>query len=181
MMGRGVAVTEAVRPGPWRIAKLPHIRGRRHGVLRLNICSHASVVALSKGERHTFASFGERSAGRPLRRRRGPELTPWQEEAAKALMRRRIASSLAMAEVASACRLSISHFERAFTKTVGKAPYTWFLDLRLDKAKELLSQTSTPLSQIALECGFSDQAHFTNTFSRKVGATPRSWRRMAEG
>lgn len=37
--------------------------------------------------------------------------------------------------------------------------------------------TSLPLAQVALECGFADQSHFTNTFVRRVGTTPYRWRR----
>jgi len=77
-------------------------------------------------------------------------------------------------KAASAPRLR--YFERAFANSVGKAPYAWLVELRVSHAKSLLADRARPIAQIALECGFVDQAHFTNTFSRKVGVTPGKWR-----
>jgi AraC family transcriptional regulator len=42
---------------------------------------------------------------------------------------------------------------------------------------KLMLDTDAPLSEIALATGFSDQAHFSNTFRRTVGITPKQWRR----
>ncbi|MBT2186021.1 helix-turn-helix domain-containing protein [Sphingobium nicotianae] len=84
-------------------------------------------------------------------------------------------------EIARACRLSVSHFKRAFSNTVGVSPYNWFLLARVERAKFLLSETAMSLAEIALECGFVDQSHFTNTFVRKTGNTPYRWRRNACG
>jgi AraC family transcriptional regulator len=47
---------------------------------------------------------------------------------------------------------------------------------RLEQAKKLIVETEFPLAQIALECGFSDQSHFSRRFLQYVGATPRSFR-----
>jgi len=90
-------------------------------------------------------------------------------------------SQIAVAELARLCRLSLSHFVRAFSNTVGIAPYRWFLSARVDHAKGLLIRSNLPLAQVALECGFSDQSHFTNTFVRHVGMTPGRWRRTCKG
>jgi AraC family transcriptional regulator len=35
-----------------------------------------------------------------------------------------------------------------------------------------------PLAEIALDCGFSEQSHFTRTFTRMVGTSPGEWRRQ---
>lgn len=109
-----------------------------------------------------------------------PRLAPWQERLAKETMSARLASDIAMTEVARACRLSLCHFTRAFGNTVGVAPYRWFLAARIERAKDLLTGSRLPLAEIALECGFVDQSHFTNTFVRRVGTTPRRWRVAAE-
>ena len=42
---------------------------------------------------------------------------------------------------------------------------------------ELKANTALPLAQVALECGFSDQAHFTKAFAKASGLTPAKWRR----
>lgn len=92
-----------------------------------------------------------------------------------------LASEIAITDIARACRLSLSHFIRAFGNTVGVAPYRWFLGERVEQAKIFLAHSRLPLAEIALECGFADQSHFTNTFVRWVGMTPRRWRAAAEG
>lgn len=107
-----------------------------------------------------------------------PTLAPWQVHLAMQVMRRSIGSAISVAHVASLCRLSLSHFVRAFTNTVGIAPYAWFVQQRISQAKHLLSSTALPLAQIALECGFSDQAHFTKGFAKSTGLTPARWRRQ---
>jgi AraC family transcriptional regulator len=106
-----------------------------------------------------------------------PHLAPWQERRAKAMMTANLQSKLAVADVAQLCRLSLGHFVRAFRNTVGMAPYGWYLAARIDLSKGLLLSTALPLAQIALECGFVDQSHFTNTFVRHVGMPPGRWRR----
>lgn len=107
-----------------------------------------------------------------------PMLAPWQVGLAMRTMRRKISSAISISEVASLCRLSLCYFVRAFTNTVGIAPYAWFVQQRIVRAKRLLADTTLPLAQVALECGFSDQAHFTKAFSKAAGITPAKWRRQ---
>lgn len=104
--------------------------------------------------------------------RRPPRLAPWQVSLAKSLMRQRLASTVAIADIAMNCRLSVGYFERAFANSVGISPYAWLLEQRVAQAKAFLCIPAIPIVRIALDCGFTDQAHFTNTFSRKVGMTP---------
>jgi AraC-like DNA-binding protein len=73
----------------------------------------------------------------------------------------------------------MSYFVRAFTSTVGISPYSWFIGQRVLRAMILLSHSRMPIAEIALECGFVDQSHFTNTFVRRAGKTPRQWRQQA--
>jgi AraC-like DNA-binding protein len=47
----------------------------------------------------------------------------------------------------------------------------------VEHAQRLMLATDAPLSQIALDCGLADQAHFSRLFRRFVGESPRSWRR----
>lgn len=110
-----------------------------------------------------------------------PRLAPWQVRLAQQAMGARISSTIMIPDIAGECRLSMSHFVRAFRNTVGVAPYAWFLDQKILRAQELLERSDGSLAQIALECGFTDQSHFTNTFVRKVGKTPLQWRRNSRG
>ncbi|QJU58414.1 helix-turn-helix transcriptional regulator [Sphingomonas sp. AP4-R1] len=105
-------------------------------------------------------------------------LAPWQVNLAMRTMRRDLCNPVSITEVAGLCRLSLCHFVRAFANTVGLAPYAWFVQQRILRAKSLLAENALPLVQIALECGFSDQAHFTKAFAKANGITPAKWRRQ---
>ena len=91
-------------------------------------------------------------------------------------MAARVGDMMQVSELSCACRLSMSYFVRAFTNTVGVSPYSWFIGQRVLRAQALLAESRSPIAEIALECGFSDQSHFTNTFVRRAGKTPRQWR-----
>lgn len=105
-----------------------------------------------------------------------PVLAPWQVSLATGFMQRNIGRVVSIAEISGLCRLSFSYFVRAFTNTVGIAPYAWFVQQRISQAEHLLASTTLPLAQVALECGFSDQAHFTKAFAKATGLTPARWR-----
>jgi AraC-like DNA-binding protein len=109
------------------------------------------------------------------RNRRG--LAPWQERRAKDLIDSRLGSDLSLHELALECGLSIAHFSRAFRQSVGVPPHKWLMRRRVDAAQQFLANTETSLAQIAADCGFADQAHFTNVFTGMIGAPPGAFRR----
>lgn len=104
-------------------------------------------------------------------------LAAWQLRRAKEIMTARLASNLTIAQVASECRLTPSHFARAFRQSVGVAPQRYLMQLRIAEAKKHLAQGHLPLSDIALMCGFGDQSHFTRVFRQFAGTSPGAWRR----
>jgi AraC family transcriptional regulator len=83
-------------------------------------------------------------------------------------------------EVARECRLSVSHFSRAFRRTMGVAPHNWLLTRRIEVAKEKLRNSGLSLSEVALACGFADQSHLTRVFTGMVGVSPGAWRRALD-
>ena len=72
---------------------------------------------------------------------------------------------------------SVSHFARSFKASFGVTTHQWLIGRRIERAKELLALTDTPLAEVAGHSGFGDQAAFTRTFHHVVGATPGQWRR----
>ena len=83
-----------------------------------------------------------------------------------------------VAELASMCDLSRSHFVRAFKQTMGLPPHRWLLLQRIKQARLLLQDSNMQVSEVALECGFADQSHLTRVFTKAVGVSPGAWRRQ---
>jgi AraC family transcriptional regulator len=108
-------------------------------------------------------------------------LAAWQERRAKELIEARLDTEVSVAELASECRISRSHFARAFKDTTGISPHRWLQACRVDRAKTLLVDSQLPLVAIATRCGFADQSHFSRVFSKWVGVTPSAWRRLRGG
>jgi AraC-like DNA-binding protein len=79
--------------------------------------------------------------------------------------------NVSLARIASECGLSASHFARAFTVSTGEPPHRWLIEQCIDHSKRLLLNSTLSVMEIALQCGFSDQSHFTRVFSAKVGAS----------
>jgi AraC family transcriptional regulator len=105
-------------------------------------------------------------------------LTPWQLRLARDMIDAHLTRRVSLAKIASNCGLSVSHFARAFTCSTGVPPHRWLMQRRVDRAKDLMRTTSTPLAAVAVACGFSDQSHFTRVFAQTIGVTPNEWRRV---
>lgn len=158
-----------------RFTCLRKLKGRRYGGARLS-ARGGSIGAEGVAIGACTMGPGAVTAATLRGARRRPLLAPWQVSLAKSLMRQRLASTVAIADIAANCRLSLSYFERAFANSVGISPYAWLLEQRVAHAKDFLCIPAIPIVRIALDCGFTDQAHFTNTFTRRVGMSPRAWR-----
>ncbi len=113
---------------------------------------------------------------RDAERKRTGGLAPWQERLAKEMIASNLTSDQTLNEVADECRLSVTHFARAFKVSTGMTPHGWLQARRVDRARDLLA-THMSLAAIAMDCGFADQSHFTRVFNRIAGNTPGSWRR----
>jgi AraC family transcriptional regulator len=92
-------------------------------------------------------------------------------------MRADFATNLDLRTIAAESGYSRTHFLRTFRASTGYSPHRWLTRLRIDEAKIRLQKKSTSLIDIALGCGFSSHGHFSSTFRRIVGMTPREYRR----
>ena len=126
---------------------------------------------------HVASTYGGmRPVSRPVR----GGLAPWQERRAKEILSANLDGGVPLKEVALECRLSVSHFSRAFRRSMGVAPHNWLLLRRIEVAKEKLRNTRLSLSEVALACGFADQSHLTRVFTGMVGVSPGAWRRALD-
>jgi AraC family transcriptional regulator len=85
---------------------------------------------------------------------------------------------IALNDLAEVCCLSPYHFARAFKARMGSTPYGYVLERRMERAKLLMLAGDLSLCQVALECGFASQSHFTTAFKRVTGITPGEFRKF---
>ena len=104
-------------------------------------------------------------------------LEPWQKLRAEEMLRAHIEGNITVKQLSDACSLSETHFARRFRTTFGISVHQRLIQMRIEHAKELLSDTEQPLGEVALKCGFCDQAAFTRTFTRSEHLSPSHWRR----
>lgn len=108
-------------------------------------------------------------------------LTLRQQQRLQLHVEQHLNRNIALTELAQLTGLSYSHFCRAFRQSFGQAPMTYVRARRVERAKELMLSGQQRLSQIALECGLSDQAALCKVFRRLTGQTPAAWRRGQRG
>jgi AraC family transcriptional regulator len=129
------------------------------------------------------AALLKRSTVRNRCREETPEvqrggLAPWQARRITSYVSENLGSRIRTTDLAAVVQLSASHFTRAFKETFGETPLGYVSRERMRYAQDLMLRSGDCLSQIALTCGHCDQSHFTRVFRRKVGMSPRAWRRQ---
>ena len=105
-------------------------------------------------------------------------LAPWQARVLKTHIETHLDVSLRTKELAKLVQLSSFHFCRVFRVSFGNSPHGYVTRRRIERAQGLILTTKLPLGQIAVDCGFADQAHFTKLFRRLTGESPGEWRRV---
>ena len=83
--------------------------------------------------------------------------------------------NLANAELAEQCKISEVYFRRIFTSWYNMTPRQFLIDIRINKAKQLLSEGALKINAVAVKCGFSNQYHFCRVFKEKTGLTPTEY------
>jgi AraC family transcriptional regulator len=104
-------------------------------------------------------------------------LAPWQVRKVTSFIETNLDSPIRSTNLASIARLTPCHFSRAFRNSFGDSPIEYVIRRRIERAQGLMLSTDASLSQIALDCGFADQAYLCRLFRRIVGESPGTWRR----
>ncbi|ANI82911.1 helix-turn-helix domain-containing protein [Kosakonia oryzae] len=87
-----------------------------------------------------------------------------------------LAQPLLLSDLAAQVALSEYHFARMFRQSMGVAPHQFVMQRRMVRANDLLLNSTLPLTDIALACGFSSASHFSNRFKAAKGLTPSQLR-----
>ncbi len=93
---------------------------------------------------------------------------------ARELLHAHVEQPLALAELAMASGLDGFTLIRKFKQAYGQTPHAYQIDLRLNRAKQLLKQGAT-LADVAHQLGFADQAHFQRQFKQRHATTPKNY------
>lgn len=139
----------------------------REGLERLDTEPQAARLCLAAAERLLAPPDADAQGG----------LLAWQIKRVGLYLDSRLDDRITLKAAAEQARLSPSYFSRCFRRSFG-APFAKFvMRKRVERAQHLMVTSSMSLGQIALACGFADQAHFTRAFTGLTGGAPGRWRR----
>lgn len=86
--------------------------------------------------------------------------------------------SITNSKLAEECKISEVYFRKLFKQRFGISPRQFIIDLRIQKAKQLLCEGTQKIWAIAESCGFSSAYHFCRVFKERTGMTPHDYRRQ---
>ena len=158
--------------------QLPDSRG---DLWTFRLVSYAKYPALGDDSVALFCvqpSCAEWAAVRPTDLQADPELA--RLVPAMKFMRQEYHRGPTLGEIAKQVHLSPFHFHRRFTELLGLTPKHYLLECQINAAKQELISGKKELTQIATDCGFAHQSHFTSRFKQATGLTPTRWRRQAQ-
>jgi len=93
------------------------------------------------------------------------------------LMRQTVSSPLALEKYAQTAGFSVSQFSYLFKKLFGSSPMAYFVELRIQRAKELLDNSNLSVKEVAWKLGFEDQLYFSRIFKKVTGVPPSVYRK----
>lgn len=94
------------------------------------------------------------------------------------LLQHQLSEQINMEKLAGQFPISYSKFRKAFKKHTGKSPHQYHLDLRLNKATELLKNTKMTVKEVGYHTGFDSPYYFSRLFKEKFKVSSRAYRRQ---
>jgi AraC family transcriptional regulator len=92
-------------------------------------------------------------------------------------VRSNLSQDLSIIDLAQVAGMSPYYFLRLFKKSMHVTPRQYIIQTRIDRAKELLRSRELSIADISLQCGFTNQSHFSNVFRQITDTTPKAYRR----
>ncbi|WP_282122019.1 AraC family transcriptional regulator [Algibacter mikhailovii] len=96
-------------------------------------------------------------------------------------MKSNISRAITLTELAKNMDLSVSQFSLLFKRKTGKSPLDYLIQLRIQKACELLDQTNLKIKDIAVQVGYQDPYYFSRIFTKTIGNSARDYRKYPKG
>lgn len=88
-----------------------------------------------------------------------------------------IFNDISIEELAEQTNRSLTSFKKEFRRLFSASPHQWIIEKRLDRARLLLGISSRTVSEIGVECGFTNISHFIKLFKQRYQSTPASFRK----
>lgn len=134
---------------------------------------YAESLVRALVSRYLALASGKRSPQSPASRVLHPRLLrrlhDWMES--------NLHRDISLTAMAHEAKYSSTHLLRSFRASTGLTPHQYLLELRVAKAEGLLRGRRSSLIDVAVECGFANQSHFTQIFKSRRGLTPGQYRR----
>ena len=92
------------------------------------------------------------------------------------LMEKNLSEPLSLLDIAEGADLSRRQIERLFRQEMGRSPARYYLEIRLDRARHLLVQSSMPVVEVAVACGFVSASHFSKCYRELYNRSPQQER-----
>lgn len=96
-------------------------------------------------------------------------------------MQENLSKEFSYSDIAKVSNYSPYYFIRMFKSETGKSPYEYLLELRMQKAKDLLQDHKHTITEICFMCGFNNPSHFASSFKKKLSVTPTAYRKIHKG
>lgn len=93
-------------------------------------------------------------------------------------MEQHVTQNISLDELAENVNLSKFYFNRYFKKHVGMTPHQYFINMRIQHAKQLLATTHDSIESVAEQCGFDNTSNFIRAFKQRAGMTPTAFRKI---
>ena len=145
--------------------------------LAIELITRAHGAALGEAVRDWFVGPAPRIGTRPQRAGGERFCVPHPGvRAALARMEDSLHAPLTRADLAVTAGVGVRQLERLFVRHLGQSVRKYYTRLRFERTDELLRQSTLPMLEIAVACGFNSAADFARSFRRHFGRTPTQWR-----
>ena len=141
-------------------------------MLHLIAADHGQDLSVAVADQMVYNTVREATAAQKvsLQSRKGirnPHLS-----AAIARMENHLDAPIPTSAIADELGISTRQLERLFGKYLNASPKKYFMEMRLDRARNLLVQTEMSIMDVALACGFESSGHFSRVYRTAFGCTP---------
>jgi AraC family transcriptional regulator len=168
-----------------RLVRMQEVVGRAVALLEaagrdLGQTQEAARSSIARAASILLAGIGHPAQLSPARGGTAALLS-WQSRRVLDYIEEHLGTPIRVSDLSLLLNRTEAHFSRVFKQTFGVSPHAYVLRRRIEHASRLMIESTTPLSEIALKCGFNDQAHLSKRFRQQMGATPAAWRREQHG